>query len=147
MIELLVIFQVLVKKTVCVQDLIIPVPRWLPHRELLRIVKESVAAVEWAGAILNIINMDDINPAKIAPVKQDEGRKHSSFALRRSQGRPNGRSSEHRSARKFEPRTEWSDDKESGFRDRPAGGGYRGKPAWGWFRGKSSRPARSSRAR
>jgi len=110
-----------------------PVPRWLPHKEVLRMVKESVAAIEWSGAILNIINMDQINPQKVAPVKQDEGRKHSSFAIRRAEARQNGRNNSHKKPRKFESNTHWPNSK-GGFGSR-----------WWNSRGKSNKSPYSSR--
>jgi hypothetical protein len=162
MLELLVIFQLQVdKKTSVVSDTVVSVPKWLSHTDVLDLVKKAVAAIEWAWAILNIINMDVVNPPKfVAPapvVVQQEERKHSSFALRREESRSGSKYNAQRSERKFgaAPREE-SAPREEGrggfvprewwFRDRPSGGWYKGKgkPAGGWFRGKSSRPPRAA---
>jgi hypothetical protein len=44
--------------------------------------------------------MDQLNPQKVAPIKKDEGRKHSSFAIRRADARQNGRNDGHKKPRK-----------------------------------------------
>lgn len=166
MLELLVIFQLQVDtKTSIVSDTVVSVPKWLSHADVLDLVKKAVAAIQWAWAILNIINMDVVNPPKfVAPapvvVVEQEARKHSSFALRREESRSGAKYNAQRSERKFgaAPREE-SAPREEGrggfvpregwFRDRPSGGGYKGKgkPAGGWFRGKSSRPPHAGRWR
>lgn len=165
MLELLVIFQLQVdKKTSVVSDTVFSVPKWLSHTDVLDLVKKAVAAVEWSWAILNIINMDVVNPPKFvapAPIAvQQEERKHSSFALRREDSRQGSKYNGQRSERKFgsaprddaAPREDrgWFVPREGWFRDKPNGGGHkgRGKPAGsGWFRGKSSRPPRVGRSR
>lgn len=167
MLELLVIFQLQVdKKTMTTADTMVSVPKWLSHTDVLDLVKNAVAAIAWAWAILNIINMDVVNPPKfVAPAPMpvavaQEGRKHSSFAIRKEESRNGGKYNSQRSERKFgsAPRTDAAPREEGrgGFvsrewwsRDRPSGGGwYKGKnrPAgWGWFKWRSSRPARSGR--
>jgi hypothetical protein len=72
MIELFVVFQMHTDKDISVSDIIIPLPKWLGNKEVINLVKESIAAIPWAGAILNIINLNAINPPKApAPVAKE----------------------------------------------------------------------------
>lgn len=165
MTELLIIFQLHTdKKTTIVSDMIIPVPKWLSNTELMTLIKTSLAAIEGAGAILNIINLNTINAPKVEVVKDYTPRpERTSFWPRkdksygnngfsRGEGRPSARYGGHTARPPREDRSQREDSRpfreESKWWHRPnkPSGGYWHKPTWGWFH-KWGRPSRPSRSR
>lgn len=167
MTELFVVFQLHTdKKTTIVSDMIIPVPKWLSNIEVIALIKNSLAAIEWAGAILNIININTINSPKVEVVKDYTPRpERTSFWPRkeksnyggggngfsRGEGRPSARygANSSRPSREDRPAREDSrpfrEESKWWFRsNKPSGGWYGNKPS-GWFHkwGRSSRPSRA----
>jgi len=175
MIELFVIFQMHTDKDTTISDIILPLPKWLGNKELLNLVKESIAAIPWSGAILNIINLNTVNPPKApAPVAKEyipsprpertfsPRKEHTAYPSRHSKDedrRPPRRAD---SDRPFKPRETGRKDRDHRPADSrewfaPRGGSstyhgksadsYGGKRHGGGFRGKSSRPPHASRSR
>jgi len=166
MTELLIIFQLHTdKKTIIVSDIIIPVPKWLSNTDLINLIKTSLAAIDWAGAILNIINLNTINSPKVEIVKdytpkpectsfwprKEKG--YGSNGFSKGEGRPSVRYGGHSARPNREDNRPQSDDYRSKREDnrewfhKSSGGGYPHRPTWGWFHGKwwgrASRPSRS----
>lgn len=164
MTELLIIFQLNTdKKTTIVSDMIIPVPKWLSNTELMTLIKTSLAEIEWAGAILNIINLNTINAPKVEVVKDytprpertsfwpRKNKSHSNNGFSRGEGRPSARYGGHtdRQSREDRPQREDSrqfrEERKWWFRPNKASAWwYWHKPSW-WYPkwGRSSRPSRS----
>ncbi len=173
MTELLIIFQLHTdKKTTIVSDMIIPVPKWLSNTELMKLIKDTLATIEWAGAILNIINLNIINAPKAEVVKDYTPRqertsfwpkKEKSYGnnngFSRGEGRPSARYASNsygphredsRPSREDRPKREDSrpfrEENKWWFRPNKPSGWYWHKPTWGSFH-KWGRPSRPSKSR
>ncbi len=165
MTELLIIFQLNTdKKTTIVSDMILPIPKWLSNIELVTLVKNTLAEIEWAGAILNIINLNTINAPKVEVVKDytprpertsfwpRKNKNHSNNGFSRGEGRPSARYGGHTGRQSREedrpPREDsrpFREERKWWFRPNKASAWwYWHKPSW-WYPkwGRSSRPSRS----
>lgn len=118
----------------------LPVPKWLSNADLMKTIKDTLATIEWAGAILNIINMNTLNYPKVEAKEHTPRPERSSFWPKRETSYGNkGWYWARPSSNSFDSRREDKPYRDRPQReDRPSNNSYGSKrddSRW-WFRGK-----------